>query len=186
MRFGHKNESRLLGISGQQLAEFGYATYGGDDATPDRHRTRRANDEFCATAYGAVSQLVPSGSQSEISRRAVVALHEAGNEAPPWGVVGAYCVADNLTLEDHQSDPGFVSLMRAALVILRNDGVCASALPPSARHDWADSAWPFHLERLEQPEGHDGPPSFRTRSRAQLRQLVATLPALEFRDPDKG
>jgi hypothetical protein len=156
--FGRKRGSRLLGISGEELAEFGYATYGGDDVAPDYQRTMRANDELCATAYGAVSRFVSGGSQSEISLRAVVALHEAGNERQPWGVVGAYCVDHNLTLEKDRSDPGFVDLMRAAFVILRSDGVSSSALPRTAASGGYEGVWPSHLEALERSEGDDGPP----------------------------
>jgi hypothetical protein len=150
----------MLTATPYELAEIGWASYGGDSPhPPGPHHlglSRHVIPAFDAYGYPSIGSV----EFTEMTDRFLAELEERATHGALWGIVGAFCIAIELVKGADDSHPTFLRLMDAALTVLRDDGVAFESLPLSARRRWesvhgidgSDPArWPRSLDDLVAP-----------------------------------
>ncbi|MEN0011787.1 MAG: hypothetical protein AAGC46_00380 [Solirubrobacteraceae bacterium] len=175
----------LLGDSAGDLDRIGRLAFGGDSphapgtsGVPIADLDRYAIAALDGTGYPTVG----TAGWDAKTDRVLLELSRAAAAGGPWATVGAVLVGWNCLLEDEVDRPAFLSLLDAALLVLRDDGVASTALPPYALARWeatqgrdgpAPRGWPSTLEPLDVP-AHDATAGVEPPDTHELRRLAVT------------
>jgi hypothetical protein len=150
----------MLTASPYELAEIGWASYGGETPHPPgpHHLDLSPYVTPAFDAYGYPSN--GSVEFTEMTDRFLAELEERATHGALWGIVGAFCIAIDFVMDANDAHPTYLRLMDAALTVLRDDGVAIESLPLSASRRWESvhgsdgsgpALWPRSLEDLVVP-----------------------------------